>query len=78
MANTTIADIQTEYRGAIDEFVPNDSQEDYIRRMSVTNEVVKFIKPSYEVSNAIHSLGLVVVAKKESSKTEQYSVTRYW
>lgn len=78
MANTTIGDIQNEYRGAIDEFVPNDAQKDYIRRESVTNVIVKFIKKTNEVSNKIESLGLIVVSKSETATIEQYSVTRYW
>lgn len=53
MANTTIAGIQTEFRGAIDEFAPNDSQTDYIRRLSVPNVIVKFVKKTNEVSDKI-------------------------
>ena len=70
MANTTIGDIQNEYRGAIDEFVPNDAQKDYIRRESVTNVIVKFIKKTNEVSNKIESLGLIVVSKSETATIE--------
>lgn len=64
MANTTIDGIQNEL--------------DYTRRTSVTNIIVKFIKPTNEYNDRVHSLGLIVVAKAEDATTEQYSVTRYW
>ena len=70
LANTTLSDIQNEYRGAIDEFVPSDSQTDYIRRASVTGVDVLFIKKTNEIANLIHSLGLIVVAKKSDATNE--------
>ena len=70
MANTTVSDIQNEYRGAIDEFVPSDSQKDYIRRASVTGVQVTFVKKTNEVSDAIKSLGLVVVSRGSTSSKE--------
>ena len=78
MANTTISKIQNEYKGAIDEFAPDDDQKDHIRRATVTAVDVAFVKRTNEVSDAIKSLGLVVVSRAEKSKAEQYSVTRYW
>mmetsp|Transcript_24257 Transcript_24257/g.30072 ORF Transcript_24257/g.30072 Transcript_24257/m.30072 type:complete len:121 (+) Transcript_24257:12-374(+) len=53
MANTTVANIQNEYKGAIDEFNPNDNQKDYIRRLKVENVDVSFVKPTNEVKDAI-------------------------
>ena len=78
MANTTLTNIQNTYRGAIDKFVPTDKQKDDIRRESVSNVIVRHIKKSNEAKNPLHSLGLIVVAKKEDATIEQYSVTRYW
>ena len=55
MANTTLAEIVNEVKGADDKIVPSDPEQDFIRRISVTNVNVAFVKKSNERANSLHA-----------------------
>ena len=81
MANTTISEIINEIKGAEDAVVASDKQKDYIRRISVTNTKVAFVKKSNELVNSgLYASALLVVAKNltTGAGANQYSVTRFW
>ena len=80
MANTTLPEIQNEIKGQDDTIVTEDTEKDFIRRLTFENVKVEFIKKSNEVENKLHRRGLIVVTKNETANAgpNQLSVTRYW
>lgn len=78
LANTTIFNITNEIQGAPDS--EDDSDLDYIRRISVSNVKVEFVKASNERENKLYKNSLIVVSKNETSGAgaNQLTVTRYW
>ena len=59
--------------------MPTDLQKDSIRRISVENVKVVFVKRSNEFEQLFRD-SIIVIAKNETDKAfdAQYSVTRYW